>query len=703
MSGFDPLAALAADAALQTSSVAAIDLGVAIEILQAQLAVGDLLTATVLPPQGGSDRLALLGQTVLAQLPPGVDPGQSLLLQVTGFAGNQIVVRNLGVVDPNNPPPTANVTLPPPVPGAPQQATLTTVLQNPAAAKSAAAQAPPAQPAPAAVARPLSEVPVEPATPTSIPPPGLQPGYVAPPRAVFVAASVQPAVLPEPEMQPAEGQQGQPAVPIAPAAAGAELELPPAQAALAGILAEVEADVVALGLEARIAATRAASIDLADLVTTPAQPRGAQPSPGVPSAPVAPLPYAGPGAVEPPPAVLVPAHDPVSADPTAAPAAPAPPATAEEALLARLRVPVGPLTLAAARLASSAASLIPRTFARLEAALASVAAQDPRAGTLRNLLSFVSRLDPSNARALPEQLMSFTNNVVGGAEAKIAAIVRELLQAVPPEEREQDAAPLLENGKAQTPAPAKQTTASQAPPAAAASSAAVPRGLPQGIQPLPANVPAPATESSQPAQPPAPLPPAIAAHVAERMAALEFDLKSAIVSLAQTAPAARGGSPDLVPALNEALTAVTALQLNVLNAQSANPNTIAIPLPMFFHENGRPVQLHVSREAPRGGKLDADNFHIAFVLDTQSLGVVAVDLQTVGRAVSVNVKTEATPAADRFRSTLDDLRGRLQQLHYSVSSIAAGVAPHRFGPQPEAAPPAETGEPAKTGAVDARA
>ena len=70
MSGLDPLSALAADAALTQSQVQAIDLGVQIEILQQQLTVGDLLAATILPAQDGTDRLSLLGVTVPASLPP---------------------------------------------------------------------------------------------------------------------------------------------------------------------------------------------------------------------------------------------------------------------------------------------------------------------------------------------------------------------------------------------------------------------------------------------------------------------------------------------------------------------------------------------------------------------------------------------------------------------------------------------------------
>jgi hypothetical protein len=116
----------------------------------------------------------------------------------------------------------------------------------------------------------------------------------------------------------------------------------------------------------------------------------------------------------------------------------------------------------------------------------------------------------------------------------------------------------------------------------------------------------------------------------------------------------------------------------VLNAQAADAGTIAIPLPVFYHDGGRPVQMRISRDAPQGnGKLDADNFHIAFILDTRTLGTVAVDVQTVSRSVSVSVKTERSGAASRFAQSLTDLRGRLEQLHYRVASIAAAVAPLR--------------------------
>src|SRR5579884_248152 len=111
----DPLAAAisarvaAAEAAMLE---AAINLGVSADVLQAQISTGDVLSATVLPPQNGQDLIEILGQRVAAQLPPGIHPGETLLLQVTELSGTQIYVRNLGAPDPQNPVAPTEIALP---------------------------------------------------------------------------------------------------------------------------------------------------------------------------------------------------------------------------------------------------------------------------------------------------------------------------------------------------------------------------------------------------------------------------------------------------------------------------------------------------------------------------------------------------------------------------------------------------------------
>jgi hypothetical protein len=612
MSGLDPLAALAAQAVANAQAAmdqAILSLGADVTALQAQVNVGEVIAATVLPPQGGTDLLSFLGQTVAAQIPPGINPGETLLLQVTGFTNSTVTVRNLGTVDPQNPIPTVNPELAPLPTDGPQSAVLTTQI---APAPSAAATATPGAPAPSAsVPVALPPVPAPPATtaPAAIAP-AAPPTNIAPPREVFVAASVRPNL----------------------AATAREL---------AG---EIENAIARSDVEARLAANRA-SAPAPPPASSPSAPAGAARAATPPSAPPPNAAPASPRFPVAPPIVQPASNLAAPASNLPAPAqAPAPaqtpaallgarqvvPASPEADLLARLGVPITPTTLAAARTVNTATQSVTTAYERLEGLLARLAPEN--AGALRSMLAFVARFDLRNARALPEQIATFVSDVLDGAESKIAQTVAAWNEV-----------PLNE-------------PASDAPAQAPAGSPASPGLIAQGA---PSTVPVALNAAAQ---------------AAERAAAMEYDVKSAI--LAMIASSSRDGSPEIAGALRDALTATTALQLNVLAAQSNDPRTIAIPLPAYFYEGGEPVHLQISRDAPNGkNAMDADNFHIAFVLDTKSLGTVAIDLQTVGRAVSVDVKTQATPAADRFRSTLNDLRSRLEGLRYRISSIGAGVAP----------------------------
>ncbi|MGA7745740.1 MAG: hypothetical protein WCA52_01885, partial [Candidatus Aquilonibacter sp.] len=188
MSGLDPLAALAAQAVANAQAAidaATLSLGADVATLQAQVNVGDVIAATVLPPQAGTDLLSFLGQTVAAQIPPGIDPGETLLLQVTGFTNSTVTVRNLGTIDPENPIPTVNPDLTPPVTDGPQAAVLSTQVA-PAPSTPEPSSAVPVQNA----AVPSASVPTA-SVPTALPPVVPPAPNVAPPREVFVAASVR--------------------------------------------------------------------------------------------------------------------------------------------------------------------------------------------------------------------------------------------------------------------------------------------------------------------------------------------------------------------------------------------------------------------------------------------------------------------------------------------------------------------------------
>jgi hypothetical protein len=140
----------------------------------------------------------------------------------------------------------------------------------------------------------------------------------------------------------------------------------------------------------------------------------------------------------------------------------------------------------------------------------------------------------------------------------------------------------------------------------------------------------------------------------------------------------------MTQALSETLITLTGVQVNALSSNQQSPGTIAFTLPVYYHEGGKAAQIRISREGEsHAAKLDADNFHVAFVLDTAYLGTVAIDLQTTGRNVKLNVKTESKTAAERFSDSLSSLRSRLEDLRYRVASAAASAVKAEARPAPQ--------------------
>ena len=505
MSGIDPLAALLAldMAAAAESAVleAVLDLGMPAGVLKAQISTGDLLPATVLVPQNGQDLIQILGRPVVAQLPPEVHPGETLLIQVTGFSERQILVRNLGPYDPQSPPQEAG-------------RVVTAILAPPAK---------PAEPPPVAAN----------ATPAEKAPPS-QP--LSPPRAVFVAASVRPAQVSASHAPPASA-------------------MPPRAPALPGIEARIAAAQTAKPLRAPAAPAIAARVQSMAQNAASVVQRAIR-------------------------------------------------STAE--FLRSARVPDTPLTRTAAAIAPQAAARLPAVLQRLEAALPRDSG-DPRIPTLRTLIAFTATLEPANVETLPAQISAYVSHVAQGVEPKLQQLLRAHADV------QAHSAPVAQ------------------------------------------------------------------AHVAERAAAAQHDLKSLVLSLLRDPPADR--PPALMQALSETSITLTGVQLNVLAANAQDPGAIALALPVFFHEGGKPAYVRITRGSDsHGGKMSADTFHVAFVLETANLGTVAIDVQSTGRSMNLEVKTEREPAAARFSETLPSLRARLEHLRYRVTSatskaLRAPVAP----------------------------
>jgi hypothetical protein len=333
-------------------------------------------------------------------------------------------------------------------------------------------------------------------------------------------------------------------------------------------------------------------------------------------------------------------------------------------LLKAIRVPDTPFTRTAAAIAPQAPARLPSVLQRLEAALPRET-NDPRVPTLRTLIAFSARMNPANSETLPAQISAYVSHVIEGAETKIQQLLRAFVRL--DEAAPKAPAPVLTATPAQVAAKTGEVQAQQAAQSQAQTQANSPSNA--QTQPQLTQAPAPRQHDDSP-HVSSPASAASQAHAAVRSAAVEHDLKSLVLSLLRDPQFPR--TPTLTQALNETLITLTGTQLNVLSANAQDPGSIAFALPAFYHDGGKPAYIRIGRDPQsRDAKLDADNFHVAFVLDTANLGTVAIDLQSTGRAVKVNVKTEQQSAAARFSETLNTLRARLEDLRYRVTSANA--------------------------------
>ncbi len=616
-------------AAQTVISEATLDLGAIAQSVIAQLKTGDLLSALVLPPSAGVDHISLFGQSLPAQLPPGIAPGDTLALQVTGFSPTQIFVRNLGAIDPQNPPEIANVEIP--SGSAPLPGEASSVARGPAAG----APAPQVQAETSPLANAASPNPRS---------------SIAPPVEVFVAASVQPSRrdMPAAPTQAPDARAG------AAAAESSTAEGSSQGAASAGASAQsaqhagapaanappspesAAMPMLASELEARLATARGARI----LPRPPGAQQTAAQNPARTSAPLA----ARAAPLEsPPPSISMRLPTPATETPLAAPSPQ--PLGEEEQLLARLDVPATPATIAAARASANAPQILATVFARAQGVLARLAAQ-PAVTTVRSAMAFVTTLDPANAVALPQQLAAYVRTILGSTEESLATLAKNLAAlepAVPASAVAQGAA------AGATPLPSL--------PDAARVAAAMPHQIESAATPAP-TVASPAREAA----------------VVSAQNALNQDIKSTLIALAQDPQSA--SIPGAANALGDAVTAISAAQIHLLAANAnADPRTLVVPLPVFFREGGAPTQLRVGRDAPGTKRaMDGDNFTLGFLLDTKTLGTVAIEVETSGRAVSVKVKTERDGAAKRFRDSFGLLRDRFESLRYRIAGMNAAVA-----------------------------
>jgi hypothetical protein len=690
------LAALAADA----------------QTLATQLLPGDVIAAMVLPSNGLTDLLDIGGLRVAAELPPTVLPGETITVMVTGFEGERI---NLQIVPAAQAAASETTTVPIPVTGFRSAGSAfapgftPTPLLTPADGRTPR-PAPVAAPAPASaertppnsIARTAPTLP-PPARTTGPPPvvqttePALPPAVRAMPAAPASQAPARPgaAAAPGPSGVPAAARDAAP-VETAPRTAVNFVVPRPAAAPIAPVLKTIEARLAAAHVApAPVARPLGPAGAAAPVVTkTPSDALSRAPFPitstayqaggphqAAPESAVAPKAAAAPqAAVTPRAAAATESPSPFGAKPprldvrqpaTAAPAAARPqiamrpalppgtvaaapspaaafaaargPAAFAEpaALLRALYLPVSPTNLAAARLALDSPEKLPNALAALERALTNDA--DPRVATLITLTSFLARIDPRSP-VLAAQIAAFADHVVTGREARIGQ---------------------LASASGEAPGVPAKT------------------GAPQTARPATAGPNPAALEQTQP--------PLVNERVAVIRAALDYDLKTQLLSIAaDRAAGSDAGSPKAAAfdrAVAGALSAITALQLSAAATLNAHPDGIAFTLPVALPDGFASAHVRIDPNASGGRRapLDGDNFHIAFVLETRHLGTVAIDVVTVGRAVTLSVKTEAVLAQRVFAGALERLSARLESLRYRVAKADAAVAP--VAPPVTAEPP----------------
>jgi hypothetical protein len=343
-------------------------------------------------------------------------------------------------------------------------------------------------------------------------------------------------------------------------------------------------------------------------------------------------------------------------------------------LLKSVKFPDTPLTRTIAAAAPQAPMRLPQVLTRLEAALPQESA-DPRIATLKTLIGFTSRMNLQNESTLPAQIEAYVSHIVEGAEPKLSQLLQALSETKQQPIQQPQQQPATEPPRAQSNVADSNVTPSL--PKRDSATIAFPQARHDAV-----------TSATIPA-----------ARAAERSAAIDHDLKSVVLSLLRNPPPER--TPALTQALGDAHVTLTAAQFNALSSNAQTPGTIAFSLPAFFYEGGKPAQLRISRDRDgKGQKLSADDFHVAFVLDTKNLGTVAIDLQSSGRSVKIDVKTEERRAAATFSDTLHALRARLEHLRYRVASAGAAVLERK----PRTAQIAKPQDPPRTSAgLDLRA
>ncbi|MGG3279736.1 hypothetical protein [Paenibacillus solani] len=140
-------------------------------------------------------------------------------------------------------------------------------------------------------------------------------------------------------------------------------------------------------------------------------------------------------------------------------------------------------------------------------------------------------------------------------------------------------------------------------------------------------------------------------------------------------------SQDVPPAVKEAAQQIvqhlTGQQLLLNTDRTAPFAQVTIFIPLQGADGEQTASVHIQSRRGRKGELDATNCRLLFDLDMSFLGTTLIDVQVVDRIVSLNFRNDQSFAAELFE-------GRKQELAQAVSSIGYQLLSVKTEPLPAA-------------------
>lgn len=161
----------------------------------------------------------------------------------------------------------------------------------------------------------------------------------------------------------------------------------------------------------------------------------------------------------------------------------------------------------------------------------------------------------------------------------------------------------------------------------------------------------------------------------ESPAALQDSLKGVLLQVI--------ASPDAPPALKEAAQQIvqhlTGQQLLLNTDRTAPFAQVTMFIPLHGPGGEQTASVHIQSRRGRKGELDATNCRLLFDLDMKHLGHTLIDVQVVDRIVSLSFRNNQEWTAELFQAMRQELASGIASIGYQLLSVKTEPMPE--GPQ----------------------